>query len=60
MRSVCAGWRTVDGTRVHQGVKVLQPEDGRGGPDSHGICEPCKLAFLERADAARAAKEATT
>ena len=56
VRTVCAGWRDVNGHRVHEGIKVLQPENGTGGPDSHGICEPCRLAFLERADAARKEK----
>lgn len=55
MITICSGWRDKDGRRVHEGEKVLVPEDGGRPGISHGICLPCRDAFLERA--AEAAKE---
>ena len=48
MVTVCGGWRGVNGRKVHEGERILVPEDGTAGPDSHGICHECKEAFLER------------
>jgi hypothetical protein len=48
MVTVCGGWRGVDGRKVHEGERVLVPEDGKDTRVSHGICMECKEAFLER------------
>ena len=55
----CLGWYTdaTKTTRVHEPKILYHGDPGAGISDA--ICPPCRDAFLERADAARAERSRT-
>lgn len=41
MKTICPGWLTSRGTRIHLDVRVMKDDGKIGTGDSHGMCEDC-------------------